>query len=135
VNLASGNTGLFTQCVNGTIGCLGNPFSTSTISTCASTMELAGTGLDTPAASECDSNSLEGGGTGWLTTTGNVVPGEVIKLRIAIWDTSDHRLDSLAVIDGFTWSVDTSQPGTVIEKADQPTNPLAVDSTKPLSRL
>ena len=130
VNLASGNTGLFTQCVNGTTGCLGTAGS---ISTCASTAQLAGTGLDTPLPGECDSNSLEGGGTGWLTTTGNVVPGEIITLRIAIWDTSDNVLDSLAVIDGFTWSVDTSNPGTVILRTDQPNNPIAVDSTKPVS--
>lgn len=30
------------------------------------------------------------------------VPGEIIKLRIAIWDTSDHLLDSIAAIDAFT---------------------------------
>ncbi len=112
VNLASGNTGLFTQCVNGKIGCaqLGNGM----ISTCTSTTDLAGTGFDTADPGTCDSNSLEGGGTGWLQTTGNVVPGEIIKLRIAIWDTSDHVLDSLALIDNFQWSVDLSQPGTVI---------------------
>jgi hypothetical protein len=56
-----------------------------------------------------------GGATGWLTTSGNVVGGEIIKLRIAIWDTSDHALDSLAVIDNFKWSVTASDPGTVIE--------------------
>jgi hypothetical protein len=116
VNLASGNTGLFTQCVNGKTGCIGNPLSPGTINTCMSTAELAGTGMDTPTPDECDANSLEGGGTGWLTTAGNVKGGEIIKLRIAIWDTSDHVLDSLAVIDGFQWSVDVSQPGTVIFK-------------------
>jgi Putative metal-binding motif len=112
VNLASGNTGLFTQCVNGRIGCaqLGN----GSISTCTSTTDLAGTGFDNADPGTCDANSLEGGGTGWLQTSGNVVPGEIIKVRIAIWDTSDHVLDSLALIDAFTWSVDLSQPGTVI---------------------
>jgi hypothetical protein len=112
VNLASGNTGLFTQCMNGKTGCavLGN----GSISTCTGTQQLAGTGFDTATPFECDTNSLEGGGTGWLTTSGNVVGGEVIKLRIAIWDTSDHNLDSLAIIDGFQWSVDASDPGTVI---------------------
>jgi hypothetical protein len=134
VNLAAGNTGLFTQCVNGTLGCLGNPGGgAGSISTCMSTAQLQGTGLETPTPSECDNDSLEGGGTGWLTTTGNVVPGEIIKLRIAIWDTSDHVLDSLAVIDGFTWSVDTSNPGTIIERSDQPNNPFAVDSPRPVS--
>jgi hypothetical protein len=39
-----------------------------------------------------------------------------MTLRIANWDTSDSALDSLAVIDNFKWSVDTSMPGTVIGK-------------------
>jgi hypothetical protein len=111
VNLASGNTGLFTQCVNGSTGCVGTD---GTISTCTGTDQLSGTGLDTPDSGNCDSNSLEGGGTGWLETSGNVNPGEIMKLRIAIWDTSDHILDSIAVIDGFQWSTEGATPGTVI---------------------
>jgi len=114
VNLASGNTGLFTQCVNGKIGCAENPFTTKSIATCTSQNDLAGTGFDTPDSGSCDATSVEGGGTGWLVTAGNVVGGEIITLRIAIWDTSDHRLDSMAIIDGFTWSVDEASPGTVI---------------------
>ncbi len=111
VNLGHGNTGLFTQCVNGSTGCSGMAGS---ISTCLGTTQLAGTGFDDSNAGLCDSNSLNGGATGWLVTSGNVTPGEIITLRIAIWDTSDHQFDSLAVIDGFQWSVDTAQPGTVI---------------------
>jgi hypothetical protein len=38
----------------------------------------------------------------------------VIKLRIAVWDTSDGMYDSLALIDNFQWSVEASTPGTVI---------------------
>jgi hypothetical protein len=116
VNLAySANgvgTGLFNQCVNGTTGCAGEI--RGTISTCVGVDQLAGTGFDTPS-SRCDANSLMGGGTGWLVTRGNIVGGEVFKLRIALWDTSDSALDSLAVIDNFTWSVETSDPGTVVE--------------------
>jgi hypothetical protein len=113
VNLGFGNTGLFTQCVNGATGCaMGGP--TGTISTCASTDDLLATGFDDAAPMSCDAASLKGGATGWLTTSGNVTPGEIMTLRIAIWDTSDHELDSLAVIDGFKWSADPSTPGTVI---------------------
>jgi hypothetical protein len=111
VNLGHGNTGLFTQCVNGETGCSGL---SGSISTCVSTSQLTGTGFDDPAAGDCDNNSLNGGATGWLVTSGNVTPGEIITLRVAVWDTSDHGFDSLAVIDGFTWSVDVAQPGTVI---------------------
>lgn len=113
VNLASGNTGLFTQCINGRTGCAFGA-TAGTISTCTGTDQLANTGFDTTDPNVCDTNSREGGGTGWLETSGNVLPGEVITLRIAVWDTSDHVLDSLAIVDAFTWSVDTAQPGTVI---------------------
>jgi hypothetical protein len=115
VNLASGDTGLFTQCINGEIGCA-DLFGGGggTITTCTGTDELLGTGLDTADPGSCDTNSKQGGGTGWLSTSGNVVGGEIITLRIAIWDTSDHILDSIAVIDHFQWSVEAAQPGTVI---------------------
>jgi hypothetical protein len=111
VNLASGNTGLFTQCVNGTTGCSGT---SGSINTCLGVEQLTGTGMDTADPGNCDAGSLQGGGTGWLQTSGNVQPGEIIKLRIAIWDTSDHILDSIAIVDAFTWSVEVAQPGTVI---------------------
>jgi hypothetical protein len=113
VNLGFGNTGLFTQCVNGATGCAGTAGS---ITTCMSTDDLAATGMDDPTPGACDAASLKGGATGWLTTSGNVVPGEIMTLRIAIWDTSDHQYDSLALIDGFKWSADPSTPGTVILK-------------------
>ncbi len=113
VNLAAGNTGLFTECVNGTTGCDGGV--SGTITTCKDTMQLAGTGLEKSASGSCDGNALMGGGTGWLVTSGNVKPGEIMTLRIAIWDTSDEALDSMAVIDNFHWNVQTSTPGTVIQ--------------------
>ena len=113
VNLASGNTGLFTQCINGKVGCAPGS-KAGTISTCVGFDQLANTGFDTPKSGECDTNSKEGGGTGWLTTSGNVNGGEIITLRIAIWDTSDHILDSIVAVDNFQWSVDATDPGTVI---------------------
>ena len=119
VNLASGDTGLFTECKNGPTGCDGIG---GNITTCINTIDLAGTGFD-QASGGCGMNNLEGGATGWLTTTGNVVPGEIITLRIAIWDTSDERLDSLALIDAFTWSAEGSDPGTVIERTIEPIYP------------
>jgi hypothetical protein len=110
VNLAQ-ETGLFTQCLNGTMGCLGS--NTSTTTSCVSQADLGGTGFDEPGDA-CDTGSptIAGGGTGWLTTTGNVVPGEIIKIRIAIWDTSDPFYDSLSLIDNFQWNVDPTTPGT-----------------------
>ncbi|HVV84022.1 MAG TPA: choice-of-anchor L domain-containing protein [Kofleriaceae bacterium] len=130
INLASGNTGLFTECVNGTTGCFGNE---STISTCVGTQQLTGTGFDLPEPGSCDTNSLLGGATGWLETAGNVVGGEIITLRIAMWDTSDHRLDSLVVLDNFSWSVDASDPGTTIGRTPPARPPVSPAAAMPVS--
>ncbi len=42
-------------------------------------------------------------GTGWLTTTAPVTPGETITLVFAIWDRQDSQLDSFAFLDNFRW--------------------------------
>ncbi len=90
VNLAP--AGLFKQCANTT----GTGWE---VTSCEGTEELAGTGFETH------------GGTGWLTVRGNVVPGETITLRLAIWDLGDHILDSMVLIDNFKWSTLTVTPG------------------------
>ncbi len=117
VNLAHGNTGLFQVCQNGATGCMGDD--EGTISTCAGSGELAGTGMEVAESSgaPCQTNPVDqvGGGTGWLTTVGNVNGGEIITLRFAVWDTSDGGYDSLALLDAFEWSLDPSEPGTVID--------------------
>ncbi len=102
--------------MNGSTGCAATAGS---INTCVGIDQLVGTGLDDSASGECGPLSKVGGATGWLVTSGNVTPGEVITLRIAIWDTSDHSLDSAALIDGFQWSTELAQPGTVIFKPDR----------------
>ncbi len=120
VNLAYGDTGLFTQCLNGPTGCGGGVTIAGSTSTCLGTADLTGTGFDAvnpPAqfANDpgwCGSSNLAGGGTGWLTTSGNVVPGETIELRILVWDTGDGYYDSAALLDNFRWNVNASTPGT-----------------------
>jgi hypothetical protein len=119
VNLAFGDTGLFTQCLNGPTGC-GSGAVAGNTTTCAGTLDLSGTGYDQvnapPAFSSdptgCGTSNLAGGGTGWLTTSGNVVPGEIIELRIMVWDTGDGFYDSTALLDNFVWNVNASNPGT-----------------------
>ena len=111
VNLAHGDTGLFQVCRNGQTGCFGTA---GTINTCVSDAELNGTGMEVVDGA-CGANAQIGGGTGWLTTSGNVNGGEIITLRIALWDTSDGILNSVALIDNFQWSLDPSDPGTVID--------------------
>ncbi len=74
--------------------------------------ELEGTGMYLPESKFDDMY----GATGWLTTKGNVQPGEVIKLRFAIWDTGDHIFDSQVIIDNFRWLPATTKPGTAIQE-------------------
>jgi hypothetical protein len=111
VNLAYGNTGLFTECLNGGAGCSGVPFQHTS---CLSTALIPGTGFDV-VTNICDIGQMSGGGTGWLTTSGNVVGGEIMTLRMGVWDTSDTAFDSTVLIDDFQWSVEAAEPGTVIE--------------------
>lgn len=89
VNLAP--AGLFKQCVNAT---------NKGVDSCVGTEELAGTGFEGH------------GGTSWLVTRGNVVGGEVITLRLAIWDLGDHSWDSMVLIDNFKWEFEEYKPGT-----------------------
>ncbi len=97
VNLAP--AGLFKQCANGTSD------AGTVITTCENTAELAGTGFETY------------GGTGWLTTRGNVLGNEIIELRFVIWDTGpfgtpDYIYNSAVLIDNFEWQYDPFIPGT-----------------------
>ncbi len=97
VNLAP--AGLFKQCTNGTSD------SGTVITTCVGTDELQGTGFETY------------GGTGWLTTRGNVKGGEVIELRFVIWDTgpwgsTDYIYNSAVLLDNFQWQYEEFKPGT-----------------------
>lgn len=119
VNLATGNTGLFSQCQSSPTGCGSGAVAGN--NTCSSTTQLTGTGFDDPNLpaqfagdpAYCSSSAkFAGGATGWLTTSGNVKPGETIELRFVVWDTGDAWYDSVALIDNFQWSLEASTPGT-----------------------
>ncbi len=112
VNLA--NVGLLTQCVNGTTGCAQGGI-VGSMNSCTGTSGLTGTGMDDAAQNLCNANSLVGGGTDWLTLRGNVVPGEIIILRFAIWDTSDGLYDSVVLLDNFQWSASATIPGMFLQ--------------------
>jgi hypothetical protein len=70
-------------------------------------LQLAGTGFEKGGSGSC----IIGGGTHWLTAGGNVIPGQELVLRIALWDVGDAMFDSTALVDGFTWLADPIQPG------------------------
>jgi hypothetical protein len=68
------------------------------------TAELAGTGFEPDHAA-----------TSWLVTTVNVVPGEVIKLRLGVWDMGDEILDSTVLIDNVRWDLEPGGEGPSTE--------------------
>ncbi len=105
INIASG-TSLFSVCdaASKTATCQGT--SVSNASCLLGAGQLAGTGY------EASGNCLIGGGTFWLTTSGNIVPGDILELRIVVWDAGDSAYDSLALLDGFEWLSNATVPGT-----------------------
>ena len=102
INLAK--SGLFRVCcVGGPLACGYTPGNSFSDFCTLGPGELDGTGLY---------GSSKEGGTGWLVTRGNVVEGEEITLRLAIWDALDHVLDSEVIIDNFQWNESAQKPGT-----------------------
>lgn len=102
INLAK--AGLFRVCCNGNmISCGYDPMNNYATMCTMGPGELDGTGLY---------GDDKNGGTGWLITRGNVVPGEEITLRFAIWDALDHILDSEIILDNFQWYESNKKPGT-----------------------
>jgi hypothetical protein len=67
----------------------------------------------------CQAPELQGtvmqthAGTKWLTTTAGVMPGEDITLIWAIFDLSDEVLDSVVILDAFSWNCDGGPPTTI----------------------
>ncbi len=53
-----------------------------------------------------------GGGTGWLTTTSPVTPGETITVRFIIFDEGDRIYDSAVLIDNFRWDAAAAKGGS-----------------------
>ncbi len=68
--------------------------------------ELEGTGFDGNPITDLSKH----GATSWLTTRADVVPGETITLRFAIWDMHDEQLDSTTLLDNFQWAVEPAGP-------------------------
>ncbi|HRZ79943.1 MAG TPA: choice-of-anchor L domain-containing protein [bacterium] len=102
INLAK--AGLFRVCCNGgMLACGYDPTNNYSQFCTLGPGELDGTGLY---------GDDKNGGTGWLITRGNVVPGEEITLRFAIWDALDHILDSEIILDNFQWYESNKKPGT-----------------------
>ncbi len=85
---------------------------------CKGDQELAGTGFESKYQTLMGVQTCGGhGGTGWLLLQGNVIPGETIKLRIALWEQGqvlygqDHSFDTTVLLDDFEWHEEPLEPG------------------------
>lgn len=107
INIAKGTT-LFAVCDSKATNPLCWDSDVSSSSCSLGSAQLMGTGFEAGLFDTC----TIGGGTFWLTTAGNVIPGDIVELRIAIWDVGDSAFDSLAIIDGFQWLTNATLPGT-----------------------
>jgi hypothetical protein len=109
INIAKG-TSLFSVCEPQTVSsCWDSDVSSISCNLPQGAAQLVGTGFEgTTGSPHC----TIGGGTFWLTTAGNVIPGQIVEVRIAIWDVGDSSYDSLALIDGFKWLASATLPGT-----------------------
>jgi len=82
---------------------------------CTGDFEIQGTGFESQTMMGICSQS---GCTGWLVTGGNVVPGEEIRLRFAVFEQGrvaygpDHSWDSTILLDNFEWLTEETKPGT-----------------------
>ena len=107
INVANG-TSLFNVCETQAQNAACWDATVSAKSCALGAAQLAGTGFGKDGGATCTG----GGGTFWLTTSGNIAPGELVDLRIVIWDVGDNLLDSLALLDGFEWLPNATLPGT-----------------------
>jgi|SRR5579871_1822818 len=98
------NAGFFDVCTSAPV-CGGQKMNTCT----KPVTQLNQTGFEDDAG-----GTPVGGGTGWLTTTAPVKPGETATLRFIIFDEGDHIYDSSVIIDDFQFQVMGSMgPNTV----------------------
>jgi len=102
VDLALVSPDAFAVCFPGEVACMGTPF--NFMGCPGGTLELIGTGFFQNGDTGCGANKVTGGATGWRTMAGNVVPGEEMEVRFAIWNTGDGLFDSVAVLDDWRWS-------------------------------
>lgn len=80
------------DCASGTSGVVGTVFATDT----------------TPGG------AWSTGSSGWLRTSAPVTPGQVFKIRLVTYDSSDGNVDSTTLVDNFKWQAKPGTVGTIV---------------------
>jgi hypothetical protein len=109
--VVSVNNGFFEICIDDLNNVNGGPPNDCVVDNDFSS--LSGTGYNVNG--DPDGNSDSAGATRSLTTTVGVVPGELINLKIQIFDEGDDFLDSSAIIDNFRWDLQPAEEPVTIE--------------------
>ena len=74
------------------------------------------TGLNNTGYEQDDgSGTPVGGGTGWLTTTSPIQPGETATLKFAVFDEGDAQYDSAIILDNFQWQLMPATAPTTVQ--------------------
>ncbi|HEX7664180.1 MAG TPA: choice-of-anchor L domain-containing protein, partial [Polyangiaceae bacterium] len=81
----------------------------------AGTQELSGTGYGI-VQTGCSGPASAGAGTGWLTASAPVSPGETFTIDLMIWDSGDGIIDSSTILDRFQWLAAAPTAGTTVAK-------------------
>ncbi len=83
------------------------PYLGAPMGACSSgTLELVGTGMG-----GWTGDLKDGGGTVWLTSEANVVPGETMEIEFIIFDAGDSNVDSSVLLDYFRWGLQPTEAG------------------------
>jgi hypothetical protein len=109
--VVSVNNGFFEICIDDLNNVNGGPPNDCVVDNDFSS--LSGTGYNVNGDPQGNSDSA--GATRSLTTTVGVVPGELINLKIQIFDEGDDLLDSSAIIDNFRWDLQPAEEPVTIE--------------------
>ena len=97
------NVGFFENPAEWTVPLDGISHAVSTQDACAVPLEP---GCSVPGYCNDDLDGRAGSGSGWLTTTVPITPGEQdIRLVLSIHDESDQAFDSIVLIDSFRWLI------------------------------
>ena len=103
------NVAFFDVCDTADICCSKDGCMSTNVCRQNSAPELDGSGFE---MDDGNGNRI-GGGTGWLTTTAPVTPGETATLRFIVFDQADRYLDSLVLIDNFLWQLNPANLQTI----------------------
>lgn len=94
---------------------LGNPVHKNLATLSGAPLGTGIADLWSASAAAGTSYATVGAGTGWTTVRGNVKSGEVMEVRVVLFDVGDGLLDTTALLDGFAWGASAVVAGVALD--------------------